>query len=108
MQPLFGKYVFSTAAGIHQQGMINNPDTYEYVKAKDFGRDRNFFVDRHSGRSIVRLILKDLEVEGNKEVLDNLYKKYIFNNNGTCYDIKTLKKLISNELKNSFEMRNII
>ncbi len=108
MQPLFGKYVFSTAAGIHQQGMINNPDTYEYVKAKDFGRDRNFFVDRHSGRSIVRLILKDLEFEGNKEVLDNLYKKYIFNNNGTCYDIKTLKKLISNELKNSFEMRNII
>jgi 2-isopropylmalate synthase len=103
MQPLFGKYVFSTAAGIHQQGMINNPDTYEYVKAKDLGRERKFFVDRHSGHSIIRLILKDLGLKVNRKTLDNLYEEYVLNNNDSCYEVDKLRNLIGQELKVSSE-----
>jgi len=66
-QPLFGKYAFSTAAGIHQQGILNNPDTYEYVKPEDIGRERQLLVTRHSGRSIIRhQLLAKMLISGNK------------------------------------------
>lgn len=59
-RPLFGRYAFTTAAGIHQQGMFNDPDTYEYVKPSLVGRKRELLVSRHSGRSIVRHAVSEL------------------------------------------------
>ncbi|AXI27866.1 hypothetical protein CIB87_02135 [Priestia megaterium] len=104
MQPLFGKYVFSTAAGIHQQGMLNDPDTYEYVKPKDFGRKRQILVSRHSGRTILRHILKDLGVTNDNEV-DYLYKKFIAGQNENLYDdLNSFKQKIQNELHNKLEV----
>lgn len=102
MQPLFGTYVFSTAAGIHQQGMLNNPDTYEYVKAKDIGRERKFYVARHSGRSILRYLFKELGVVSDDSLLDYFYNKYISNeHNGTCYDTEALKGILVQELNST-------
>ena len=48
-KPIFGKYVFGTAAGIHQQGMLSDPSTYEYVEPARFGRERSLLIGRHSG-----------------------------------------------------------
>ena len=44
---IFGAYAFGTAAGIHQQGMLRNPATYEYrdrpVRPRAVDADRASF-----------------------------------------------------------------
>lgn len=100
MQPLLGKYVFSTSAGIHQQGIINNPETYEYVKASDLGRERTLLVDRHSGRNVIKKVIKELDIIIDNKRLNNIYEKYILKNSGQTYDLNTLKNLIVHELGN--------
>ena len=97
-QPLFGKYAFSTAAGIHQQGILNDPDTYEYVKPHDVGRERLLLVTRHSGRSIIRHLLPELNLTLSDSEINQLYKKLISGNKGrVSKDISTLKQQIKNE-----------
>ncbi|HDG5762172.1 TPA: LeuA family protein [Staphylococcus aureus] len=78
--PLFGKNVFSTAAGIHQQGILNDPNTYEFVKPNDWGRNRSFYIDKHSGRSMIKQVLNKIDRNKlNEKEINNLYKKYIEN-----------------------------
>ncbi|UOF90072.1 hypothetical protein LSG31_19740 [Fodinisporobacter ferrooxydans] len=98
MQPLFGKYVFSTAAGIHQQGILNDPDTYEYVKPMDIGRERQLLVTRHSGRTIIRHLLQELGVSPSDKEINHLYEKFI-NHSSSCDDLITFTQKIQNELE---------
>lgn len=99
-QPLFGKYVFSTAAGMHQQGMLNDPDTYEYVKPRDLGRDRSLLVTRHSGRTIIRHLLQELGVSHSDEDVNHLYDKFIFKQHSSlCDDLITFREKIMQELQ---------
>lgn len=48
-KPIIGEYVFSTAAGIHQDGIIKNPKIYEFVEPEVFGKIRQFIYNRLSG-----------------------------------------------------------
>lgn len=94
-QPIFGKYAFSTAAGIHQQGILADPDTYEFVKPDIFGRSREFFVSRHSGKSIIKYILNNKRVEFDSFLLNDLYDNLInsrFEN--SCLNMKQLEREI--------------
>lgn len=62
-KPLLSEYAFSTAAGIHQNGILKNPETYEYVRAEDVGRKQVFVKNRLSSkRNIPSWILKNIEV----------------------------------------------
>jgi 2-isopropylmalate synthase len=98
MQPLFGKYVFSTAAGMHQQGMLNDPDTYEFVKPMDFGRERQFLVTRHSGRTIIRHLLQEMGAPINDQEIGHLYEKLI-NRSNSVDDMVSLTQKIKAELQ---------
>lgn len=91
-QPIFGKYAFGTAAGIHQQGIINNPDTYEYVKPYDFSREREFFISRHSGRAIFKPLLEEMKIKETSALIDELYKKFIQGNNRNCLTLNEVRK----------------
>ncbi|SFS59138.1 LeuA family protein [Marininema halotolerans] len=100
MQPLFGKYVFSTAAGIHQQGILNDPNTYEYVKPQDLDRERQLLVTRHSGKTIIRHLLQENFETHNKDEIDYLYDKFIFNQQSSmCDDLNDFKQKILSELE---------
>lgn len=97
-QPLFGKYAFSTAAGIHQQGILNDPDTYEYIKPADVGRERQLLVARHSGRSVIRHLLQELKLTLADGEINRLYEKFISTKSArACEDMSTLKEQIRNE-----------
>lgn len=72
-QPLFGSYVFGSAAGIHQQGILADPDTYEFVKPEIFNRHREFFVSRHSGKSIIKYLLEKNRVHQTPSLVTELY-----------------------------------
>lgn len=48
---ILGRFVYSTAAGIHQDGIAKNPITYEPFDPALFGRARETVISRHSGRA---------------------------------------------------------
>ncbi|OON75390.1 LeuA family protein [Streptomyces tsukubensis] len=96
---IFGTYAFGTAAGIHQQGMLRNPATYEYVEPARFGRGRTLLVGRHSGRAVLRHVLDELRVVVSDEELAELYRTHITERaGGDCEDISVLKDRLAREL----------
>ena len=56
-KPILGEHVFSTAAGIHQDGLIKDKTVYEYVKPEVFGRKGKILFNRLSGRKFLKHIL---------------------------------------------------
>ncbi|PHM64862.1 2-isopropylmalate synthase [Xenorhabdus stockiae] len=98
-QPIFGKYAFGTAAGIHQQGILSNPDTYEFVKPNIFNRQREFFVSRHSGKSIIKYLLQQQGITSNVELIEELYEVYINSRSeSNCLSMNELQQQINKHI----------
>ncbi|WAX82094.1 LeuA family protein [Streptomyces sp. KMM 9044] len=90
---VFGTYAFGTAAGIHQQGVLRNPATYEYVEPTRFGRERSLLIGRHSGRAVLRHLLGELGVEVDDAELAELYRVHIAERvNADCEGLDVLKE----------------
>src|SRR5215467_6557944 len=61
-----GANAFAHEAGIHQDGIIKNPLTYEIISPQTVGvPNRSLVVGKHSGRNALRATLKDLGFEAN-------------------------------------------
>ncbi len=91
-QPIFGPYVFGTAAGIHQHGILADPNTYEFVKPNIFNRQRELFVSRHSGKSIIKHLLDKKGIAAKPKLLDDLYENCINNRfENTCLTLSELE-----------------
>lgn len=73
-KPVIGRYVFSTAAGIHINGILQDPESYEYVKPEDYGRNREFIISRLSGRSVISDRLRKYNLSSSPEIVDRMYK----------------------------------
>lgn len=79
---IVGNNAFGTAAGIHQAGILQNPRTYEYLEPEQFGRERSMFVGRHSGRSIIRYLLKELSLSASDDIVEQLYRGLVAKRTG--------------------------
>lgn len=66
---------FRIAAGIHMHGILNDPDTYEYIKFEDFGREREFIINRLSGRGAISFMLTQKGINPQKAQVEKTYKK---------------------------------
>ncbi len=58
-----GRWVYATAAGLHQNGILKHPSTYESLDPAHFGREREFLITRHSGQAAIRSMLRDRPAE---------------------------------------------
>jgi 2-isopropylmalate synthase len=76
-KPIFGDNVFATQAGIHQAGMLRNPVTYEYAEPERFGRRRAILIGRHSGRNVVRHLLRELGLGDDEELTEDVYQEHV-------------------------------
>jgi len=65
--PIVGKSAFSHKAGIHQQGVINNKESYEVLNAEKFGRKTEIIIGPHSGHHGVIAKAKELGFDINPE-----------------------------------------
>lgn len=96
---IFGAFAFATAAGIHQQGILQNPATYEYVRPARFGRQSSLLVARHSGRAILRHVLSQAGLDLDNDAVNALFDKYINGRaGGDCVELKVLREEILAEL----------
>jgi homocitrate synthase NifV len=64
---IVGENAFAHESGIHAQGVLQNPVTYEPFDPKEVGWERRLIVGKHSGRHLVLSVLRDHGVVLNDE-----------------------------------------
>jgi 2-isopropylmalate synthase len=73
---IVGANAFAHEAGIHQDGIIKNPLTYEIISPQTVGvPSRSMVLGKHSGRNALRMTLRDLGYEPNETELAEVYKR---------------------------------
>src|SRR5580704_5314798 len=71
-----GANAFAHEAGIHQDGIIKNPLTYEIISPQTVGVPaRSLVLGKHSGRNALRLSLRDLGYEPSDLELAEVYRR---------------------------------
>lgn len=71
-----GANAFAHEAGIHQDGIIKNPLTYEIITPETVGvPSRSLVMGKHSGRNALRQTLRDLGFEANDAELAEIYRR---------------------------------
>ncbi len=68
-KPVIGKNAFCHESGIHADGVIKHPSTYELIDPASVGRSRSFYFGKHSGRNILSHFLKDEPEDAIDEIL---------------------------------------
>jgi 2-isopropylmalate synthase len=71
-----GANAFAHEAGIHQDGIIKNPLTYEIISPETVGvPSRLMVLGKHSGRNALRMSLRDLGYEPSDTELAEVYQR---------------------------------
>ena len=67
-KPIVGTNIFATEAGIHQDGLLKNPDTYLPFRPERVGSEGiQLILGRHSGRRAVAHRLHELGIDATEE-----------------------------------------
>jgi 2-isopropylmalate synthase len=74
---IVGANAFAHEAGIHQDGMLKNPMTYEIMRPETIGLSATKMVlGKHSGRHALRSRLKDMGYDLSDEELSLVFRKF--------------------------------
>ncbi len=74
---IVGANAFAHEAGIHQDGVLKEPRTYEIMRAEDIGLEKSEIVlGKHSGRHAFRSRLKELGYELDEEALEKAFVRF--------------------------------
>jgi 2-isopropylmalate synthase len=75
---IIGLNAFAHAAGIHQDGMIKNPLTYEIITPRSVGvPDSTLVLCKHSGRHALGQRYEQLGYTFDRRQLDDIYRRFI-------------------------------
>jgi len=92
-QPVVGENVFATEAGIHQDGLLKNPDTYLPFRPEVVGAPGiRFVLGRHSGRIAVEHRLQKLGYELPEDAVLKILTRIKQQPKGTTLSDETLSK----------------
>ena len=64
---IVGKNAFSHASVIHQDGILKDRDTYEFIKPEYFGAKTEFPLTRHCGRGAARFRCQEIKPDVSEE-----------------------------------------
>ncbi|WP_155769589.1 LeuA family protein [Mycobacterium asiaticum] len=59
IKPVTGLNVFRHESGVHVDAMLKSQDSYEYLASSAVGRRTEFVLGKHSGRALVRILLRE-------------------------------------------------
>ncbi len=75
---IVGRNAFAHEAGIHQDGMIKDPSTYEIIAPQSVGAPQNALVlGKHSGRNALRVRYEKLGFTFDRAQLDDVYRRFV-------------------------------
>jgi 2-isopropylmalate synthase len=73
-----GRNAFAHEAGIHQDGMLKNPLTYEIMTPQSVGvPDSRLVLGKHSGRHALGLRCEQLGFQFDRRELDDIYRRFV-------------------------------
>src|ERR1051326_3322109 len=73
-----GRNAFAHEAGIHQDGVLKNPLTYEIMTPKSVGvPDSKLVLGKHSGRHALSIRCEQLGYSFDRRALDDIYRKFV-------------------------------
>jgi 2-isopropylmalate synthase len=73
-----GRNAFAHEAGIHQDGVLKNPLTYEIMTPKSVGvPDSRLVLGKHSGRHALSMRCEQLGYQFDRRVLDDIYRRFV-------------------------------
>jgi 2-isopropylmalate synthase len=73
-----GANAFAHEAGIHQDGILKNPLTYEIISPEAVGvPKRQLVLGKHSGRNALRATLVEMGYQPTREELDECYRRVV-------------------------------
>ena len=75
---IVGKNAFSHEAGIHQDGVLKNRETYEIMRAEDVGQhSQSIRLGRHSGRHGLFSRMAEVGIQFSAEDKDQIYSEFV-------------------------------
>jgi 2-isopropylmalate synthase len=75
---IIGRNAFAHEAGIHQDGMLKNPLTYEIMTPASVGvPDSRLVLGKHSGRHALNLRCEQLGYQFERRELDEVYRRFV-------------------------------
>ena len=75
---IIGRNAFAHEAGIHQDGMLKNPLTYEIMTPQSVGvPDSRLVLGKHSGRHALGLRCEQLGFQFDRRELDEIYRRFV-------------------------------
>ena len=73
-----GRNAFAHEAGIHQDGVLKNPLTYEIMTPKSVGvPDSKLVLGKHSGRHALSMRCEQLGYQFDRHALDDIYRRFV-------------------------------
>jgi 2-isopropylmalate synthase len=73
-----GRNAFAHEAGIHQDGMLKNPLTYEIMTPQSVGvPDSKLVLGKHSGRHALNIRCEQLGYQFDRRALDDIYRRFV-------------------------------
>ncbi|WP_116130808.1 2-isopropylmalate synthase [Tropicimonas sp. IMCC34043] len=74
---IVGKNAFAHESGIHQDGMLKNPENFEIMRPEDVGLSAtNLVMGKHSGRAALRAKLHDLGYDLGDNQLKDVFVRF--------------------------------
>src|SRR5471030_489867 len=74
---IVGRNAFAHEAGIHQDGFLKEPTTYEIINPKSVGvPESRLVLGKHSGRHALKKRCEDLGYDLSREELESLYQRF--------------------------------
>ncbi len=74
---IVGANAFAHESGIHQDGMLKNPNTYEIMTPESVGLDKSSLVlGKHSGRAAFRDKLQEIGYNLNDDILESSFQRF--------------------------------
>jgi len=75
---IIGRNAFAHEAGIHQDGVLKNPLTYEIMTPKSVGvPDSKLVLGKHSGRHALSIRCEQLGYQFDRRGLDDIYRRFV-------------------------------
>lgn len=105
---IVGENAFTHGAGIHVDGILKNPATYEAINPEIFNAERRFVLGKLMGKKTLMNVLKEMDIKVNDEQFMKIFEKLQYmadkGTRLTNFDVKQ----VANNILNLSEKREII
>ncbi len=74
-KPVVGYNVFRHESGVHVDGMLKDPSTYESISPKPLGRTHEYLLGKHSGSGLVDAMLADKGIASTPDLTHRILER---------------------------------